>query len=421
MPPEQSSLPLPPASGPVPDAVSAVGVPDLRLLTGPDAGGLLAAALEPSGGQLLSWRVDQIDHQPGNSCTAVYRVQVCGSDGSTGEERIGARTGRLPRGATVLDNGADRVAVWRFPYDPWLPGLPSACDPVALARLLEDLGCGSGPVRHRVRAYRPGRRAVIEASGAQGRLFIKVVRPSRVDALHQRHRLLTDAGVPAPASLGYTPDGLVVLQALPGRTLREVLREGGGRAPSAQAVLALLDRLPPELASGTPQSSWAAKAPHYAAVVGAALPQLAAQAAELAEEVTTGVGSEPVVAVHGDLYESQLLVDGGRISGLLDVDTAGPGERLDDLACLLGHLSVLAQIDRVRAVGINRLGATYLAAFAGLVDPAELRRRTAAVVLSLATGPHRVQEAGWQAATRARLDLATRWLRPHEGPLTGAP
>jgi len=377
-------------------------------------------------GQLLSWRVENVDHQPGDSCTAVYRVRVRGADGRTDEERIGARTGRLPHGATVLEDGANRVAVWRFPYDPWLPALPSACDPVALAGLLEDVGCGGGPVRYRVCAYRPGRRAVIEVTGSYGRLFIKVVRPSRVDALHQRHRLLTDAGVPAPASLGYTPDGLVVLQTLPGRTLREVLREGGGggggggggmgggggRVPSAQAVLGLLDRLPPELASGTPRPSWAAKAPHYAAVVGAALPQLAAQASELAEEVTAGVGSGPVVAVHGDLYESQLLVDGGRISGLLDVDTAGPGERVDDLGCLLGHLSVLAQIDLERADAINRLGAGYLAAFAGVVDAAELRRRTAAVVLSLATGPHRVQEAGWQAATRARLDLATRWLHP---------
>ncbi|MGI5196881.1 aminoglycoside phosphotransferase family protein [Streptomyces sp. CA-288835] len=415
IPPEQSSLPLPSASEPVPLAGGASdGVPDLRLLTGPDAGELLAAALEPAGRQLLTWRVENVDHQPGDSCTAVYRVQVRGSDGRTDEERIGARAGRLPRGATVLEDGVNRVAVWRFPYDPWLPALPSACDSGALARLLEDVGCGGGPVRYRVRAYRPGRRAVVEVTGSYGRLFIKVVRPSRVDALHRRHRLLTEAGVPAPASLGFTPDGLVVLQALPGRTLREVLRGGGGggRAPSAEAVLGLLDRLPPELASGAARPSWAAKAPHYAAVVGAAVPELAAQARELAEEVTVGVGSGPVVAVHGDLYESQLLVEGGRISGLLDVDTAGPGERVDDLGCLLGHLSVLAQIDRERADAINRLGAAYLTAFAGLVDPVELRRRTAAVVLSLATGPHRVQEAGWQAATRARLDLAMRWLHP---------
>ncbi|GGK91591.1 hypothetical protein GCM10010094_60630 [Streptomyces flaveus] len=80
IPPEQSSLPLRQSSGPVPEAVSAdTGVPDLRLLAGPDAGDLLAVALEPSGGQLLSWRVDHVDHQPGDSCTAEYRVQVRGS------------------------------------------------------------------------------------------------------------------------------------------------------------------------------------------------------------------------------------------------------------------------------------------------------------------------------------------------------
>ena len=34
----------------------------------------------------------------------------------------------------------------------------------------------------------------------------------------------------------------------------------------------------------------------------------------------------------------------------------------------------------------------------------------AAVVLSLATGPHRVQDPQWQDATRYRLELAERWV-----------
>ena len=61
--------------------------------------------------------------------------------------------------------------------------------------------------------------------------------------------------------------------------------------------------------------------------------------------------------------DAQLLVGRGRICGLLDVDTAGLGDKRDDLACLLGHLSVLAQIDRNRAPIINRAGAAYLRAF----------------------------------------------------------
>ncbi|MCW6007165.1 phosphotransferase [Micromonospora sp. CPCC 205371] len=383
--------------------------PDPHLLTGPDAAGALAVALDAAGGRLLSWRATQVDHQPGRGSTVGYRAQVGWRDGSATAERLVATTARAPDGALVVDDGVDRVAVWRFPHDPYLPALPAAIDPVAVGRLLHEYGYGGGPARLRVRAYRPGRRAVIEAATDRGRLFLKVVRPRKVTGLHERHRLLTDAGVPAPPSLGFTPDGLLVLQALPGRTLRQALMRGGP-APSARPLLSLLDRLPAQLAHGPPRASWLDKAPHYAAVVAAALPERAAQATDLATQLAADRPPEPVSVVHGDLYESQLLVAGDRITGLLDVDTAGAGHRVDDLACLLGHLSVLAQIDRRHAPVINRLGAAWLSGFEPHVDPAGLRRRTAAVVLSLATGPHRVQEPGWPAATRARLDLAAAWL-----------
>jgi hypothetical protein len=323
---------------------------------------------------------------------------------------LAACTGDIPAGALVLGDDTDRVAVWRFPHDPALPGLVSACDEVAVARLLEETGLGGGPVRLRTRAYRPRRRAVIEAVGPRGRLFIKVVRPERVEALHGRHRMLVHGGIPAPQSLGWTHQGILVLQALPGCTLRRALRSRKTLIPAGGDILALLDRLPQELAEGTPRRSWLDKAPHYAAVIGAALPTEAARAARLAEALTTAAGPAWAGPVHGDFYESQLLVDRGRVCGLLDVDTAGAGDKLDDLACLLGHLSVLGQSDRDRAPIINRAGAGYLRAFEAAVPPGELRRRVAAVVLSLATGSHRVQERDWSAATRRRLDLAESWL-----------
>jgi hypothetical protein len=73
-------------------------------------------------------------------------------------------------------------------------------------------------------------------------------------------------------------------------------------------------------------------------------------------------------------------------------------------------VSVLAQREPSHRTSSSALGARWLRAFDRTVDPVELRARTAGVVLSLATGPHRVQEDGWPAATRARLDLAERWL-----------
>jgi hypothetical protein len=388
----------------------ASGATDLDLLTGPGAGSVLRAALAGAGAGLRSWHAEQVEHRPGRGSTVAYRAWVAWPGRQLTEERLVAHTGQAPEGALTVDNGADRVAVWRFPHDPYLPGLAVAYDSGAVATLLRRIGLGGGPVELRLRAYRPRRRAVVEAVGSGGRLFLKVIRPARVEELHRRHRQLVDAGVPAPPSLGYTPGGLLVLQAIPGQPLRRALRSRGGPLPSGAAVLDLLDRLPAELAEGPPRRSWLDRAPHHAAVVAAALPSEAERAGQLAAAVTAGAGAGRTVPVHGDFYENQLIVQQGRITGLLDVDTAGPGDRLDDLACLLGHLSVLAQTEPGGSGQVSRLGARYLAAFEAVVDPVDLRRRVAAVVLSLATGPHRVQERGWPVATRRRLGLVEQWL-----------
>jgi hypothetical protein len=381
----------------------------LILLTGIDAGGILDAAVATDGGSVLSWRARDVTHQPDRGVTASYEAKVRWVDGRVTKETLAVASGNdLPDGVLHLEDGTNRVAVWRFPHDPGLPGLRAANDPAAVATLLHHFGLATGPVRLRVRGYRPRRRAVIEAIGSHGRLFIKAVRPDRVEALHRRHRLLVEAGIPAPHSLGWTGDGLLVLEALPGRTLRQAI--GSSAPPTGATIIAMLDRLPDELAHVQRHRSWLDRVVHYAAVVGTALPDQAERVDGIARGVAAEAGTGPTVPVHGDLYESQLLVEGGRICGLLDVDAARPGDRLDDLGCLIGHLSVLAQLDRPRAAAINRLGARYLAEFERCVDPADLRYRVAAVVVSLATGPHRVQEASWPKTTRRLVGLADEWL-----------
>ena len=389
----------------VPDAAQHVAV-----LLGVDSPGFLGAAVGAAGGTLISSRPKQVYHQPRQGAIASYAARVRWRDESVSDETLVACTGDLPAGALVVESGSDRVAVWRFPNDPDLPGLASAHNEAAVARLLAELGLGDGPVRLKVRAYRPRRRAVIEAVGDHGRLFVKALRPHRVEQLHDRHRLLVASGVPAPHSLGWSNDGLLVLQALPGRTLREAIYANDGPLPSGEAILALLDRLPAELAAGPRRGSWLDRVNHYATIVGAIVPDEADRAHRIADAISAEAGVGPTVAVHGDFYENQLLVHGTTISGLLDVDGARAGDRLDDLACLLGHLSVLAQIDRRRASALNAVGAGYLASFEHAVDPADLRYRTAAVVVSLVTGPHRVQATGWPETTQRLLDLADRWL-----------
>ena len=398
-----------------PDPEARADDTSLDLLTGPGATDLLHTALATSGGQLLDWSARQVDHRPGASTTVSYRAHVKWPDGPR-TVTLGASTGLrtlqadVP-GMLVLSDGGRQVAVWQFPADPGLPSLAAALDQTAMRALLASYGVQAGPLDLVLRTYRPRRRAVVEVLGAGLRLFVKVLRPSRAAALHRRHRLLHDAGVPVPRSLGWTNDGMLVLGALPGRDLRSVLRAGGA-APDPDELSALLDRLPVEVCALPRRSSWSDNVGHYAAVVGSALPQEASRAALIAAEVEARLDGSAGgdVATHGDFYETQLLLKGSRITGLLDVDTAGPGRRADDLACLVAHSALLAMIEPAHAPATWSLTERLAARFGQQVDPVELRTRVAGVLMSLATGPHRVQEPDWPAATAARLDLAQRWL-----------
>ena len=386
--------------------------PELRLLLGPDAAGLLGAVAEVAGGALVSWRPRQVSHRPGRSTVVQYRAGMRWENGEATSETLVAATGdRTPQqGAAIFDDGSTRVAVWRWPQDPFLPGLSDALDPGKVGSLLDDLGIDGGTVRLRTRAYRPGRRAVVEATGRRGRLFLKVVGPERVEVLHERHRSLARL-LPVPESLGWSDGGVLVLTALPGETLRAALRSSRHPAPSPEVIVALLDRLPADLAGESPRRDLLSSAQNHAEVIAATVPSAASRVSAVLEALATGDDDDPgpVTAAHGDLYEAQLLVDRSRVTGLLDIDTAGAGLRVDDLANFCAHLSVLAQTsDRPRQ--IRRFGAALLAHAEAHHPRAVLRRRIAAAVVGLATGPFRVMEAGWPTNTSRRLDLAAEWL-----------
>ncbi|WP_242496425.1 phosphotransferase [Xylanimonas protaetiae] len=320
----------------------------LDLLTGADAGDLLAAALDRAGGELVDWSVRQVDHRPGTSTTVAYRGDVRWSDGVR-RETLGASVGRPAHhsapGVLTLERGERRAAVWLFPDDPGLPALRTAHDEDAVAALLERFGvpaAASRPVDLTLRAYRPTRRAVVEASAPGGRLYLKVLRPTKVDELRRRHDLLTAAGLPVPAVLDSTADGLLVLTPLDGTTMRAAV-QSGRPVPSPREVLDLVERLPHELCTMPRRAPWSEHADFYASLIGAALPREAGRAAALADRILDRtVGMPDDAPTHGDLYEAQLLLAGGRVTGLLDVDSAGPGRRADDLACLVAHLETLS-------------------------------------------------------------------------------
>jgi hypothetical protein len=101
------------------------------------------------------------------------------------------------------------------------------------------------------------------------------------------------------------------------------------------------------------------------------------------------------------------------VVGLLDVDTYGWGRPGDDPATMIGHLDLWRHLsnqpERVRAYAESLLDV-----WDRLIDSVDLRRRIAAVHLTLAPGAFRVQTADWPSETVARIEMAERWVEAAE-------
>ncbi|GAA1484342.1 hypothetical protein GCM10009625_11460 [Brachybacterium fresconis] len=389
---------------------------------------------------LHSWQLDHVDHRPGRSTKALYRTMVSwpeldGPQAPAREELFGAsahigereKNLYVAEQTLVMTDGDINVRVWRYPHDPWLPMLPQVCYPDVVGRTLADLGVplGQDPsasIAIDVVSYRPGRRAVLRASQGDRAVYLKVMQPHRSGEIVDRHERLLAAGVPVPAVIAHH-DGLVVLEELPGRPLARAVIDEGVEACSAEDLVALLDRLPASLYTLSLRPPWTDSVEFYAGIVSSSVPSLGPRLDALVRTIRDGLSAleqrmdmRPHDVVHGDFYEAQVFVEHGRVVGLLDIDTVGPGRRADDLACLLAHLSVLAdygnagRIDRAMQERVEEAIRTWQRTFADRVDPTELALRSAGVVLSLATGPHRQQEAAWEAATEAIVRVAEAWV-----------
>jgi hypothetical protein len=249
---------------------------------------------------------------------------------------------------------------------------------------------------------------VLQVSGGGPPLYLKIVRPSVLDALRERHDLLAGP-VPVPRLLATTPDGMAVLAECPGTPLRSLLARDAPLPPPA-TLGALLDAIPDDLLRIRGRSTHLQRVGHFAGVLSNTAVTAPADRDRLEALATrldgTDPGTHPDVGVHGDFYEGQLLATGGRVTGLLDVDTAGRGHRIDEWATLVAHLSVLALHGSPAA---RRYGAQLLTHAEELFARDQLRPRIAAAVLGLATGPFRVQQDRWRDHTLTRLGLAARW------------
>lgn len=372
----------------------------------------------------------QAHYRPGRSLAVCFRTAAV--------DRASGRP--VCPTVTVECRAGEPDAMWVFPDDPALPGLAAGTDRRLVRRRLQPR---SATVAVEPLRYRPRRRAVLryrllDEGGAPigPGLFGKVVTPARGRRLLTLADALREidgdprAGLRLALPAGRIGPGALLLPCLPGTPLRDLLL-AGGPLPAPDRLAAL----PADLHRHClPALNRAALAPATLAALGASFrrrvdsgPALAA--AQVVARLVPGEGctagrlAEAVIGwaeasespdewiVHGDLYESQVLVD-GEAFGLIDLDDLGPGDRLLDAANFSAHLLVLGASGPPAGAMILRYRDELRAAFCRRLDagPADLAWREAYCLLRLASGPFRVLHPDWPGRVAVRLALATEAL-----------
>lgn len=416
----------------IPPIPSDPGLPGARgLLTG-EGREAISGFLGERGWSAEEVRAAQAVYRPGRSAVVRYRVVASDREGRRTFD-LCAETRARPRAAGPFPEDAPeriglpepvgpagRYLVWAFPYDPSLSDLVDvAWGPEVAGRF------GASAVSVQPLRYRPRRRAVFRyrvlRRDRRGRrwetAFGKVLPSSKAE----RARRTVGTVVEGPETLRLSmPAGVLghhafVFEPARGRSLRDLL-VAGGALPSPRRVAALPEAVAaagtgfPEVARPSPTESAHASA----AVLRRLVPDSAGEVDRVVEAVAEGAARPAPVApaVHGDLYEAQVFVDGDYTLGLIDLDDLGPGDPAMDAANLCAHLLVLA-LAVPPAAG-------RLAAYRELVREAfllslgipssDLAWREALAALLLASGPFRVLDHRWPAEVGRRIRLAVRLL-----------
>lgn len=375
---------------------------------------LLSAAATAAGARLISNRVRGIHQRPQRSRSVMHDA-VLEVEGQRSEVLLVTHVDLrgYPQDALVLTAGDLDAAVWRFPFDPYLPGLPSAISPARVRDLLDQLGAAPGSVSLRTRAYRPTRRAVVEvrvAGPVSGRvLYFKVLSQASARSVARRHRRLTAAGLPVPRLVGLAErQGIVAIEALGGPTLTEALR-AGAPVPTPDALLELSRRFASSGVRGSQDPRAFADPVRHVPLLRKLLPHRGEEIVELAR-AASDVEAE-LVGVHGDLHPAQLLLSSdGTITGVLDVDGAGQGYLVHDAGNLLAHLGATADLHPPSRDRVVAFADEVEAAYREVVGAAPLARATAAAWLGLATSAHNAQATSWREQVEQRIDRAAQLL-----------
>lgn len=301
--------------------------------------------------EVASWKVTSTHARPNAGASVTYRVNLIGR-GEPLQVTTVASTESVPRGSSMVLRCDPRmiepnseepspipINVWTYPHDPHLAGLPWAADRAAISATLDV----SNPVLETV-VYRPTRRAMIKISeGGATHSWVKVLKPKKAQALLDTISVLEGSEFPYAPLLANPAPGIVVQAHGVGTPLANVIsRKPYDAARMFDQIREVLDALPEQVVDLPRQKSWTDRRAHYAKAISQSLPDLTPAVNQMMRTINALVDEDQApVPTHGDFFEANLLTNGTNITTVLDLDSVGPGNRADDYACLLAHVSVL--------------------------------------------------------------------------------
>lgn len=357
-----------------------------------------AHSVEPSGnGYLYGYEVDTVDPS-GQAATVLTYVDT----GGTHDQNS----------AVVVDPlTSEPVSVWAYPNDPGLPVLPQVTYREAVAELLTTLGMPVTNPSLTVAAYRPGKRAVVRVDSQEGTLFLKVVRPHRVGPIVRTHSQFVAAGLPVPRVLSSRGDGLLVLERVRGVPAGSRILDIADDPRFIASLTALTGRIASVPVTEQARADAMDHADWHRRTLAAALPKDADEIDRLYDAIgrrSIGWSTSDRAVVHGDLHLEQIFVDDRepwRISGLLDIDTAGWGHPVRDVGAVVAHLVVTGLWHRSRDDAERGAAAERLAD--AIARDWARRHRSETDRLGPAIGSQLLAHAGGQATTGSVTGIAT--------------